>query len=493
MTISFNGIPTTLRVPFSYIEFDNSRAQQGPSVQPYTVLAMGQKLPAGTEPELTLKTVTSEAQAKLLYGNGSMLARIAKYYLDNNLVTEMKMIAIDDAGASAKATGKITIPAGTATADGTLSVLIGGQRVQVGVSSGDDQDAVALALQAKIASLVDLPLTAVINGVNDNEVDLTAKHGGLVGNTIDIRLNYYSSEAFPAGITATITAMAGGTTNPDVSEIIAVLAEDQYNIIINPWTDAANLGALETELADRFGPIRQNDGVAIAYSLDTLSNLQALGNSRNSPHSSISGPAKSAPNPSYEWAAAKAGQVALSGQADPARPFQTLPLIGILAPKSSEQFTLSERNILLSDGIATDRVEQSGAVRIERVITTFQTNAASAPDISYLDVNTLLTLSFLRYDFRVQMLSKFPRHKLSDDGVKSGAGQAILTPLLGKTEAIRIFQGWEELGLVEGLEQFKRDVIVERNSQDPNRLDFLLPPDLINQLRIIGAQIQFLL
>jgi len=68
-----------------------------------------------------------------------------------------------------------------------------------------------------------------------------------------------------------------------------------------------------------------------------------------------------------------------------------------------------------------------------------------------------------------------------------------LTPLGGKAEAVRIFQGWEELGLVENLEQFKNDIVVERNAQDPNRLDFLLPPDLINGLKIIAAQIQFLL
>lgn len=494
MAISFNGIPTSLRVPFVFVEFDNTRAKQGPSVQKYTTLLMGQKLAAGSEPELTLKTVTSEAQAILLYGQGSHIHRMVKYYLANNLVTELKVMAIDDLAAGVQAAGTITIAAGTATAAGILQAYVGGQRVSVSVSIGDDQDAVATALAAAITANADLPVSAVVDGVNANEVDLTAKHKGLLGNDIDVRFNYFDSDAFPAGITASVTTpMAGGAGNPDVAEITAALPDDQFNIIINPWTDAANLIALEAELADRFGPIRQNDGVAIAYKLDTLSNLQALGNGRNSPHSSISGPAESAPNPSWEWAAAKAGQIALAGQADPARPFQTLPLAGILAPAASERFTLSERNILLSDGIATDVVAPGGIVRIERAITTFQTNAAGAADISFLDVNTLLTLSFLRFDFRTQMQSRYPRHKLANDGTKAGAGQAILTPLGGKAEAVRIFQGWEELGLVEGIDQFKNDMIVERNAQDPNRLDFLLPPDLANQLRVIGSQIQYLL
>ena len=35
--------------------------------------------------------------------------------------------------------------------------------------------------------------------------------------------------------------------------------------------------------------------------------------------------------------------------------------------------------------------------------------------------------------------------------------------------------------------------MVERNEGDPNRLDFLLPPDLVNQLRVIAASISFTL
>jgi len=198
------------------------------------------------------------------------------------------------------------------------------------------------------------------------------------------------------------------------------------------------------------------------------------------------------PSAPWEWSAAYAGNIAKSGQADPARPFQTLPLLSILAPTEAEQFTLTERNNLLFDGIATYKVTANQPV-IERAITTFQTNAAGAADTSYLDVNTLLTLSYLRFSFRNRMATKYSRHKLANDGTRFGPGQLVITPLIGKAEAVALFAEWEEAGLVEGLDQFKRDLIVERNSVDVNRLDFLLPPDLINQLRVVGAVIQFLL
>jgi phage tail sheath gpL-like len=91
------------------------------------------------------------------------------------------------------------------------------------------------------------------------------------------------------------------------------------------------------------------------------------------------------------------------------------------------------------------------------------------------------------------MQSKFSRHKLANDGTRFGPGQKVLTPKGGKSEAVALFAEWETAGLVEGIDQFKRDIIVERNASVPTRLDFLLPPDLINQLRVIGASVQFLL
>ena len=46
-------------------------------------------------------------------------------------------------------------------------------------------------------------------------------------------------------------------------------------------------------------------------------------------------------------------------------------------------------------------------------------------------------------------------------------------------------------GIVENSELFKKYLIVERNVDDPNRLDVLLPPDLVNGLRIFAALVQF--
>lgn len=491
MAISFDNIPTTLRVPFVYVEFNNARAAQGPAIQKYTTLLVGPKLAAGSATPLTIDTITSEEQARTLYGAGSILHGMVRSYLDNDKITELAVMSQDDDAGGVQATGSVDLD-GTATADGTLAFYVAGRRVAIAVSSGDTATDVIAALDTAIGADPLLYVSSAVNGGDNTILDLTAKNDGEMGNEIDLRFNLQSSDALPAGITVTaITAMSGGSGNPDIDDVIGALSETQYNIIGHPYTDASNLTKLENELADRFGPIRQNDGVAFTAKIDSLANLTTLGNSRNSQHSSIMGAI--GPSAPWEWTGSICGQTAKSGQADPARPFQTLPLVGIVPPTETDRFTLQERNNLLFDGIATHTVAAGGVVRLERLITTYQTNAAGGQDSSFLDVNTLLTLSFLRFSFRNRMLLRFPRSKLANDGTRFGPGQDIVTPLTAKSEAISLFDEWQSAGLVEGAGQFANDLIVERNASDPNRLDFLLPPDLVNQLRVLGTQIQFLL
>lgn len=489
--ISFNEVGAH-RVPFAYIEFDASKATQGPSILKYKQLVIGQKLSAGSASVNDPVLVTSEGDAIKKFGQGSMLHQMAKALFANNTNTEAWFAALDDDGAAAAAGGSTTYT-GTAAEAGTINLYVAGYRVKAGVASGDAAATVATSVKDAINAKSDLPVTAAINGTVPEQVDITARNAGEAGNQIDLRHNYFSDQELPAGITASITAMSSGATNPDVGSVITAIGDDWYHVWAMPYNDSANLTKIKDELDRRWGPDIQASGAAITALDDTVANQVTEGGNHNSKHLVIMDSADS-PSPSYEWAAAFCGVVARFGQIDPARPFQTLPVEHIKAEKPGKRRTRSERETLLDNSIATHTVDDAGGqVRVERMITTYSTNQAGADDTAFLDLNTVLTLIYLRYDFRNYWLTKYPRHKLGSDGKRYGAGQAIMTPKLGKAEAIVKFRQWEEMALVEDADQFKRDLIVERNAQDPNRLDFLLPPNLVNQLRVTGAQIQFLL
>lgn len=490
MSIGFNAIPNTLLVPVFAAEFDNSRANQGPALLPYRALIIAQRTSAGTSAAGSFTKVTNENQALLAAGRGSQGHRMAKAWFANNKSTEVWLGLVDDNAAGVLATKTITFT-GNATAAGTVNMYVGGTLVQVAVAVSDTPTIIALALSTAITAALDLPVTsAVVAGV----ATLTARNKGTVGQDLDLRVNYQDGEATPAGVSIAFATGVTGITNPSLTALIAAMGDTWYQVTAHPFTDATSLTSIETELVSRFGPMRMIDGVAITSALGSSSVLATLGLTRNCPHSCIAAQAGSSPiTPPSEYAAAVAATVAFYANIDPARPLQTLPLSGVKSPAEANLFTMTERDLLLHDGIGTTKAAAGGIVQLERIVTTYQTNAAGAADPSYRDVTTMLTLLYLRYTFRNRMMVRYPRSKLANDGTRVSSGQAIITPKIGKAEAITWFREMEELGLVEGFDQFKNDLVVARNVSDPNRLDFLLPPDLINALIVTAIKIQFLL
>jgi len=369
-----------------------------------------------------------------------------------------------------------------------VSLYVAGTRVRAAVADADTATVVAAAIVAAINADTTLPVTAAVNGVDDFKADLTARHKGEGGNAIDLRLNYRQGEALPAGIAIAITPLAAGATNPDVADAIAAIGDTQYHTLVMPWTDDANLDALELELTARWGPLVMKEGHAFAAVRGTHGALITFGAARNSPFLTVMGEG-AAPEAPWVWAAAVAGIDA--AEPDPARPRQTLLLPGLLPAAEADAFTAVERELLLGSGIATAFVAPGGTVHVERLITTYQLNTQGIPDPSYLDVTTLRTLAYLRFSTRQRFALKFPRHKLADDGTQFSPGQAVATPSSLRLEYLALFRDWEFAGLVEGFEQFKDDLLVERDAGDPNRVNAQLPPDLINQLRVQATQIQF--
>lgn len=487
--IPFNQVPANLRVPWLFAEFDNKNAVQGPQVQPGRVLMIGPRLSSGTALALTKNLTTSAAQASTLFGPGSLLAEMATKFLKINKANELYCIPVDDHASGVAATGALLLT-GAPTAAGVLKVYIAEQPVSVAVTAGQTLASIATALVAAIQAIPTMLVSAAVDGTTPSKVNLTARNKGTIGNEIDLRINYYSDEVLPVGLGLTITAMASGASNPDVSPVFAILDDTQYLHWISAFNDLANKAAIETELSTRFGPLTQNDGYCHYGAKGTLSALNAVGDARNSQFTVIH--RASGPTHPASQISAKVAVIALSAMNDPGLPLQNVEVPGILPESDAEKFDLMERNTLLYHGISTDKVVGSSVV-LEAVITTYKKNEAGADDTSYLKLETLLTNSYLRYDWRNRWLRKYPRHKLGNDGQNYGAGQPIMTPKTGKAEAISWFKDMQLLGLVEGIEQFKAGLICERNAQNPNRLDFMLPTDVINQLVVVGTKFGFLL
>lgn len=488
-TISFNEIPNNIRIPLFTAEFDNSNAVRGAQNQIYKALIIGQKLPAGTQAVLVPVRVSGKQDAINKFGAGSTLAEMAAWYRDVDPITELFAIAVPDDAAGVKAKAAIAVT-GTASEPGALYAYINGSRFTVPVRSGDTAADIHAAFAERMNAVAAIPAVAAVSA---DKITLEAKQPGEFGNDIDVRFNYNAGEYTPAGIAVAISEFSSGGANPDITDALAAVSGEWFNAFMSPYADANNMYILNEHLKMCWGPLVMREGWNFVGKRGSFGELCEYGLSRNSPHECIMH-CRGFPNSPWAVAASAAANVMRYGNIDPARPFQTLPLAGILAPRLEDRFNdITENNQLLYNGIATNYADDGGTVRIGRLITTYKTTANGAEDISYLDVNTGLTLGYLRWDLRNYFMRKYPRHKLADDGTLYAAGQAIMTPKLAKAECVNKFQDWVARGLVENIRQFKDELIVERDDADPNRLNFRLPPDLMNQFRVGAVQIQFYL
>ncbi len=491
MPISFAQIPNGLRDPGVYIERDNSMALRGLPAYQAKIYLIGQKLAAGTATVETPVLVNSVEQAKALFGRGSQLAHMLETFKLNTRYVETWAVPLADVSGGTQATGKLTF-GGTATTAGTVHVYIAGREIRAAVSVGDDDEAVSAAVVAAINANGDLPVTAAVDGTDANEANLTARHKGTLGNGIDVQLNYYGAEngqALPAGITCTVTAMASGATDPDYQDAIDGIPDQLIDHFILGTNSATEVAKFETEIRARRTYDKQLYGFAWYAKNDTVGNLGTYGNARNFENASCFGIYKT-PTPFWEVAAAYLGCQVISLLNDPARPTQTLVLQGVLPPPPAFEFNHPERDALLYDGIAPAKVV-NGQVTITRAITTYQKNASESPDPSYLDSETIFTNDYIERSTIDMFERKYPRHKLAQNGTRFGAGQPVMTPNIARAELVAHFSLLEEVGLVEDAEQYKNDLIAEVNGTDPNRLDVMNPPNLVNQLRVIAMKNQF--
>lgn len=489
MSVSFNTIPSGIRVPLFYAEMDNSAAAT-PTTQTASLL-IGQMLEGGKAVAGTPVYVSTPAMAKELFGRGSMIARMVEAYRKVDSFGQLVVIPVAD-GSGTAATGKITCT-GTAAEAGTISLYIGSDRVQVAVTEKMTAENAAKAIADAIALNKDLPVTAQ---ASTGAVTLTAKNKGTLGNDIVIAVNLrgaINGEKDVMGLGVEIEKMSKGATDPDLSVAIDAMGDEQYDFIGMPYCEAATLDKLAEKMNDtsgRWSPFQMIFGHVYSAKRGDVNTLTTFGKNRNNQHETVVGIEPSLPTHTAEVLAAYVARTAVFISADPARPTQTGVLTGVMASPAGSRFVQNERQTLLENGIAT-LTTTVGSVMIERAITTYQKNAYGDADASYLDSETLHTSAYVIRQMKSIITSKYGRHKLASDGTRFGAGQAIVTPSVIRGELIALYRRLELEGIVENADLFKKYLIVERNINNPNRLDVLFPPDYVNQLRIFAVLNQF--
>ncbi len=493
--MDFNEIPVDRLEPATLMEVAPNYRNVGILPWPEKVFIIGQKLATGTLAAGAMQEVTRADQAIALFGRGSIGAEQVAYFKKANRNTPLFVIAAADAGGAVKATGTFTF-AGAPTSSVVLRFKIGGRQVRMTALSTDAVAALATKLAAAINADLDMVATAsAALGV----VTVTARHGGEVGNEIDLRVDT-KAQPLPAGLTCTVAAMAGGSGNPDVQPALDLLASTWATKITHPWSDATNLAKTAEWLRTRYFATSKLDCHGFVFMGGTYGQLTTFGNLTNSPFLTNAGLKKS-PTPAWAIAASALGVASFHLTNDPARQLRSLILPGVEAPDEADQFLDEENDLLLRNGISTFDCLSDGTVTISRMITTYKKTTLDVADRAWLDIMVPVTMSRIRYDWAVYVSLMYPRSKLADD--ESGAafasrhdddedpGTAVVTPkrMAGSWAARCKLYG--EKVWIEDVQRTVKESVFQRSTDDRNRLESRQQVMVVGNLMVFAGRIEF--
>lgn len=504
MSISFSEIPADNLVPIFATEFDGSNATKS-GAMPWKNLIIGQPLSSKMSSNGTLTRITSDEQANATFGYGSQLALMIKAFRKNTKNSELWALPIAD-GNAAKAQGTLTFSVAgeeevpKMKVSGAVRLMIAGQACAVNVNIDDSAADIAKGCSDAINAKENLPVTAA---VSDAVVTIKAKNSGSNGNGIDIRWNHNQGEFLPEGLSIVKVDMANGGADPSYADALvkATCEGTWFNTIVIGSDEPDNVKYIKEMLDERWKATVQQTGV-LFFSLNAgqtsdkkpripeLTDFIGRGEVTDSKAIVLAALPKS-PTTGYEKASALLGCVAPKALNDPARPLSNWGVAGVVAPKPEDREGMEGNNALLKAGCALMVSSDDGSVYTKRIVTTYKKNAAGAKDTAYMQLETVMTLSYLRWDWNNYLAVKYPNAKLADDGNKFGAGQVVMTPELGKAELLNRYQLWMEKGLVQNYEDFAANLVVALDPDDPYAMQFLIPAHLIKQFFVGKSKIQF--
>jgi phage tail sheath gpL-like len=488
MTV-FNTIPGNLVAPLVTFEVNSGGQFENSSRQ----LLIGH---AGQGAAILPNVPTpcpSTIEGRRLAGAGSMLDDMIRAARMNAPAQELWIVAVPATGT--KEVRTLTIDT-VAAAGGQGVIEIAGEPVAIVVAPGDSAASVASAISTAINGYYNplneasLPYVAT---VATNVVTLTARHAGAASSDIDIHIPTISgSNAFTGRITAATTTPGAG--NPDISAALASLGDDPFDWIVSPFSDDANVARYKDFLSDVSGRWAWNVQLYghIFYPFTaTIGDLTTHSMAQDNRHTTaLPRPASAGlAQPAWVWAAAIVARIApwLSDGANgnASRNQTGLEVLGLRPPRDrSKWYGYATRDALLRSGASTWKVDQSGRVLIDKIITTARTTLG-VTDTTFRDIQKIGQLVYALRKFRTHLTIEHGQKAIADDN--PGNVGAISTP---RDIAATFMHSYQEMvlsGILENAVEAAERLQVRRDIDNPNRVNIYAPIDLVNPLDVIAA------
>ena len=360
---------------------------------PRKILIIGtyDPLKTGVVDEVPVQVLSAE-HAGDLFGFGFMVHRLAVQTFRGGQGIPTWVQPQSETGD--QAAGEVDFTGTTGVLAGTLHMYLGGVYVPVAVTDAMIIEELTDACVAAITAKIEVAVTGAKHAATF-ELDLTSKSEGTWGNFISIAFNLEVGQEFPTGVTAAVTGMALGATDPDITDALNGLGtgddanEEHFTDVVHGYGMVAAVlnkiltyvgagdekTALYAKTVSR--PFRVLTGDTVAGSAGLTAALVVSDARLTDRASGVVSSPDSESHPS-EIAAQAIGHMARINQVRAAQHYVDILLIGIWPGDQADRWTsdFDNRDIAVKGGISPTRVK-SGSVFLQNVITYYR--PASVP------------------------------------------------------------------------------------------------------------------
>lgn len=418
-------------------------AAQIASVANQKALIVGQMLATGTATGGDLiQDHPDEGTEDDLFDARAHVAGLVREFKKLNKKTRLDILPLDDASGT-QATSVVAVT-GTATATGTLSLIVGSAKnhiFTISITSGDTADEIGDAIVTALTADTKAPFTAAnVTGT----VTITASNDGTLADEWDIKLS-----GAVAGISVALTGWTGGATDPTLTSILDVIANVRYQTIL--WPSVYDLSVVETELNARFNVTNDvKDGVAVQVKRGTFATLDSYVSSLNSQSLAIVGNktvsktlhkgsaivempdviaaqvcairalrlTEEAPLTQFNTTVAPTDQ--FGGIHIASLPYHNTLMPNLPIPEPDDFFSADDLENFKTNGIAIIGPNTAfNGVIMGDMVTTYLTDAAANPDTSYKYLNTVDTASAIREFYFNNYKVRYAQTRLTDGDLKA--------------------------------------------------------------------------
>jgi phage tail sheath gpL-like len=310
----------------------------------------------------------------------------------------------------------------------------------------------------------------------------TARNDGLLGNNIAISYN----QGDITGTTYVVVQPTGGAVDPDITNCLTAIFPEKYNKIFCSLNDATNLALLKQHLIDVSAATEKRRAVGVFGYTGVQATLETLaGTTLNSGRMSVgyvkyTKTTEHGHSLDYEIGAAYSS--VLASEQDPAKPLNQLPLVGIAPASVENNYSYTQEQSLLFNGVTPLKTQPGAQVGISRAITTYTTNATGTADPSQLDLTTITTADFYALAVETNQQLTFGRAKASN-----GIEDRIRTVNIQTAKAL------ESLEILRNVDKNLDGFIVEEDTVNFGQYNSILPGPVVPGLHVMANRVDVIL